>query len=164
MFFIIYFAFSRVRKLLGDPVSASQWTVCLLDVVVSTYISSGCILFRVDFFIGLNALGIMRFTSAQSSVSSRIYNADSGSTDYSSVWSLWPSSNRCSVIWRTRNRLWVGLWVRWYPPRGWFLRCGSGGILERHILAKWPVFLQMLHCACSAVHWVMFPGVNIPPA
>ena len=105
----------------------------------------------------------MWFTSAQSSVSSRMYSAESGSTDSSSIWSLGPSSNKFYSIRRTRSWLLVGPWGRWYPPRDGFLLCGSGGILERHILAKWPVFLLMLHFACFAVHCAMCPCVKNPP-
>ena len=105
LFFMNFFAFSRLRKVLGDPVSANQWFVCLFDVVVSTQISSGlfvglfvwcfcfypvffgCVWFSVVFFIGLMAPGVMWFTSAQCFVSSRIYNGDLGSTYSVSTWS-----------------------------------------------------------------------------
>ena len=39
----------------------------------------------------------------------------------------------------------------------------EGGISDLHILAKCPVFLQMLHTACFAVHWFICPAVKLPP-
>ena len=105
----------------------------------------------------------MWLMSAQSSESSFMYSADSGSTDSNSSSSL---SSSCSMsfscICLTLSWL-VCPWGRCNGPLWFCIRAGKGGILDRHILAKCPVFLQMLHTACFAVHWFICLAVKLPP-
>ena len=66
-------------NVLGEPVSASQ-TICLLLFKVATQSSLEPSLLMTQFFSLWNVVGRIKFTFAQSSVSSLMYRAASAST------------------------------------------------------------------------------------
>ena len=149
---MILFPWSLYTNVLGDPVSASHCIVNLFAVVVSTQISLGRAVVNFAFLTSEKISGAVWLISAQSSERSFMYNADSGSTD-----SIYSSSRSCSFIscswiWRTLSSLFCP-WGRWYGPLWVRFRACNGGILDLHIFAKCPVFLQILHIACFVGHW-----------
>ena len=73
------FVFVIFMNVLGEPVSASQ-TICLLLVKVATQNSPEPSLFMTQFFSLWNVVGRIKFTFAQSSVSSLMYRAAFAST------------------------------------------------------------------------------------
>ena len=99
----------------------------------------------------------MWFTSAQFSVSSRIYDADSESTDSVSVCSFCSPSIRLSYICLTRRWLWFCPWGGWYCPLRWFRRGGIGSTFEQGLSFSYTA-LGLLDCAL-----VNGPGMKIPP-
>ena len=152
----------QYHETLWDPVSGSHCRFLLFGLVAPIHICPFVDWLMATFFIWFRLDRIIEFTFAQSSISSLRYKADSGSIGFESAgsFSILPelfAAFTCQTLcnWQKGGNLDCLDLVYWPAT-------GEGNVLEPNVLAKWHIFLQILHYASLARHILICTGDKIP--